>query len=66
MITTKCKVCEKEIKVKRDRVGSTSSGCDGFTELNSDEGVAFRCKNVVWFCNECWEEILCHGPINKQ
>ena len=57
----KCKVCEKKIEVKRDRIGSNrwigNNSKSGFEELNSDEGVAFGSNSTVWFCNKCWEEI---------
>lgn len=65
----KCAVCEKEIEVKLEHIGTTHRsseesvrgfarhGCRSF--IVSDEGVMFDLHNKkygagIWFCNNCW------------
>ncbi len=51
----KCKVCEKKMKVKRERIGRFGKRSGTAKDFYiPDEGVYFE---GILFCNECWGEI---------
>jgi len=56
----KCKICDKEITVRRERFGNGGKDSPNKRRFfsDSDEGVCFDYHgNNTWFCNECWEKI---------
>lgn len=62
----KCKICEKVINAWTERTHSPSYKSERApnrcTQISlSNDGVLFAMNQFgvgVWFCNECWEEIL--------
>lgn len=55
-----CRICEREITVKNERIGRFKP----MSINTSDEGVFFeygkgiKQRTGVWFCNDCWKELL--------
>jgi len=60
MGTRKCKVCDKLMLIKVEKIGKKGSKLSfksGTTNLVSDDGVMFKDGETVWFCNDCWKLI---------
>jgi len=60
-----CDVCGKPIHVYQLQIGGTSSWFGSYKRWwKSDEGVLSPCSenkrgnSYVWFCNDCWDEIM--------
>ena len=60
----KCKICEREIRIFRKLFGSYNRNHHVRKKifLDSDEGVLF--DHHVWFCNECWGEIIKYAKLH--
>jgi hypothetical protein len=57
METKKCEICEKELEILKQRIGSNKGGGSSSTVIHSDDGVYYEDGNC-WFCNEHWKELF--------
>lgn len=63
-----CEICEKEFEVIHETIGRfgrrKGNGC---INTYSNEGVPFPYHRYnVWFCNDCWKEIIKHMDVMKK
>ena len=58
-----CKLCDDEILIFDNGIGCNGNLGKGRREshIDSDEGVSII--KGVWFCNECWAEIINSAQI---